>query len=58
MPPKVFTPVPENLLAEPSTPATCESTAAVPTHGSGPNTEHSATECVTCSGRVVKPPNG
>ena len=55
-PPRGSTPVPENLPAEPSTPATCRSTTAVPTQGSHPNTEHSATERVTRSGRVVKPP--
>ena len=56
-PPKVSTPVPENQRAEPSTPATCGSTTTVPTHDQGnhPNTEHSATERVTRSGRVVKP---
>ena len=55
-PPNVSTLVPENLPAEPSKPATCESTTAVPTQGSHPNTEHSSTERVTRSGRVVKPP--
>ena len=52
-PPEVSTPVPENLPAELSTPATCRSTTAVPTQGSHPNTEHSSTERVTRSGRVV-----
>ena len=55
-PPKVSNPVPENLPAEPSTPATCRSTTAVSTQGGHPNTENSAAEHVTRSGRVVKPP--
>ena len=55
-PPKVSNPVPENLPAEPSTPATCRSATAVSTEGGHQNTEHSATEHVTRSGRVVKLP--
>ena len=58
MPPKVSNLVPENLPAEPSTPATCRSTTAVSTQGGHPNTENSATEHVTRSGGVVKPPHG
>ena len=55
-PPRVSTPVPENQPAEPTTPTTCRSTTAVSTQGGPPNADRSRTECVTRSGRVVKPP--
>ena len=55
-PPRVSTPVSENQPAEPTTPTTCRSTTAVSTQGGPPNGDRSATECVTCSGGIVKPP--
>lgn len=55
-PPKASSPVTEDQPAEPSTPATCRSTTAVSPQGSHPDTEHSATERVTRSGRVVRLP--
>lgn len=55
-PPKASSPVTEGQPAEPSTSATCGSTTVVPPQGSHPDTEHSATERVTRSGRVVRLP--
>ena len=55
-PPRVSTPVSENQPAEPTTPTTCRSTTAVSTQGGPPNGDRSTTECVTRSGRIVKPP--
>ena len=55
-PPRVSTPVSENEPAEPTTPTTCRSTTAVSTQGGPPNGDCSTTECVTCSGQIVKPP--
>ena len=55
-PPRVSTPVSENQPAEPTTPTTCRSTTAVSTQGGPPNGDRSATECVTRSGGIVKPP--
>ena len=56
LPAEPLTPATENLSVDPSTPATCRSTSVVSAQGGHPNTGHSATERVTRSGRVVKPP--
>ena len=56
LPPKASSPIPEDLPGKSSTPATCRSTTAVPPQGSHPDTEHSATERVARSGRVVRLP--
>ena len=55
-PPRVSIPVSEYQPAEPTTPTTCRSTTALSTQGGPPNGDCSTTECVTCSGRIVKPP--